>query len=194
MTTESKHEVPSVKLIEALRASGIPQRVIASRLAISPSAVSLLLRGDRALKFDEAVKIQNMIGQVVTSDQPAGRELPVIGWSGAGKWLEAIELARRAIWVPNETSGKFGLDVVGDSMNLVLPEGSVAIVDPEQTDLYSGKLYLLQNSEGEATIKRYRSDPARFEPVSDNDEYVPFRVGSTDFKVIGRVTGGLQAF
>jgi SOS-response transcriptional repressor LexA len=79
-------------------------------------------------------------------------------------------------------------------MNLLLPEGSHAIVDPEDRRLFNGKLYLLRNAEGEATIKRYRTDPARFEPVSDNPDYLPFEIGQLDFSIIGRVTSGLQKF
>lgn len=194
MAKNSTSDLASSQLLEALRESGIPQRVIAMKLNLSPSAVSLMLKGERTLKFDEAVLIQNMLGLGAGPAEGSGRDLPVIGMTGAGKWLEAIEVARRTFWVPAETPGKFAVEVVGDSMNQLLPEGSLAIVDPEQTDLYAGKLYLLRNGEGEATIKRYRSDPARFEPVSDNPEYVPFSISSTDFRVIGRVTGGLQNF
>lgn len=150
----------------------MPQRVVAMKLNLSPSAVSLIMKGERALKFDEAVKIQNLLGASTAATGGAGRELPVIGWSGAGKWVEAIEVPRHQVWVPNQTAGKFGVEVSGDSMDIVLPEGSTAIIDPEQVDLYAGKLYLLINADGEATIKRYRAEPARFEPVSNNPEYV----------------------
>lgn len=194
MTEKPPIDLPSAQLIEALRESGIPQRVVAMKLSLSPSAVSLMMKGERALKFDEAVKIQNLLGIAPTVEGASGRDLPVIGWSGAGKWVEAIEVTRNQVWVPNQTPGKFGVEVSGDSMDIVLPEGSTAIVDPDQLDLYAGKLYLLINVDGEATIKRYRAEPARFEPVSNNPEYVPFAVGSTDFRVIGRVTGALQMF
>jgi phage repressor protein C with HTH and peptisase S24 domain len=152
----------------------------------------MLFKGQRALKHDEAIQLQELLG--LEDGGAAGRDIPLIGMTGAGKWLEAIEVARKTVWVPAGTEGTFAVEVVGDSMNVLLPEGSIAIIDPEQTEVYGGKLYLLRNSEGEATIKRYRTDPSRFEPVSDNPEYVPFSIGSTDFRVIGRVTGGLTTF
>ncbi|EJU14955.1 Phage repressor protein [Sphingomonas sp. LH128] len=184
-------DTPTRDLLEAVKEAGIPQRVIASKMNLPPSAVSNLFKGERSLKFNEAVILQELLG---VANNARGRELPLIGMAGAGNWLEAIEVTRRQVWMPSEAEGQFALDVVGDSMNLVLPEGSTAIIDTEQTELYVGKLYVLLNPDGEATIKRYRSDPARFEPVSDNPEHSPFSVGSGDFRVIGRVTAGLQMF
>lgn len=187
-----KIRLSSAALLKALKDAGVPQRAVATKLAIAPSAVSMLFKGERALKHDEAIQLQELLG--LNDERSSGRHIPVIGMTGAGKWLEAIEVARKAIWVPAGTEGTFAVEVVGDSMNILLPEGSIAIIDPEQTEVYGGKLYLLRNAEGEATIKRYRTDPSRFEPVSDNPEYVPFSIGSTDFRVIGRVTGGMTTF
>lgn len=190
--------MPPPKMIAALKKAGITQREVAERLGISPSAVSNLMSGSRGLKHSEAIKLLEMLEVAGwsdgTSSSSGGREVPLIGMAGAGRWVEAVELAKEHVWIPPRAEGKFALEVVGDSMNLLLPEGSIAIIDPDQTDLYAGKLYLLRNVEGEATIKRYRSDPARFEPVSDNASYVSFAVGSTDFRVLGRVTAGMQIF
>lgn len=184
-------DTPTRNLLDAVKEAGIPQRVVASKLSLAPSAVSNLFKGERGLKYNEAVILQELLGGVAS---PRGRELPLIGMAGAGQWLEAIEVTRRHVWMPAEAEGQFALDVIGDSMNLMLPEGTTAIVDPEQTELYVGKLYLLLNPEGEATIKRYRSDPARFEPVSDNPDHSPFSVAAGEFRVLGRVTAGLQMF
>ncbi len=46
--------------------------------------------------------------------------------------------------------------------------------------------YIIANEEGEATYKRYRPSPERYEPVSTNDEHQPlFPNGALN--VIGRV-------
>ncbi len=180
---------PSADLLKRLEDAGVPKRIIASTILVQPSAVSDLYAGRRQLKHDEAVALMNLVPA-----SARGRELPVIGMAGAGNWLEAIERADDQVWAPREANGKFVVEVVGQSMNLLLPEGSFAVVDPDDRDLFAGKLYLLRNSEGEATIKRYRADPARFEPVSDDASFEPFSIGSFDFQVIGRVTFGMQRF
>lgn len=188
----SDNAIPTAEaILNSLRDANIPNAVIARKLALAPSAVTNLFAGTRTLKLHEA---NILLSLLPTAPKPA--QIPVIGMAGAGRWLEAIQEARTTLALPAEANvrGKFGVDVVGDSMNQLLPEGSVAIIDPDDTALFSGKIYLLLNGDGEATIKRYRVDPARFEPVSDNDEYVPFEIGTTDFRVVGRVTFGIQRF
>lgn len=182
---------PSQEILDRLEAAGIPKRVIAEKLLIPPSGVTDLFRGRRGLKHDEALKLLSMLPQ-----QRQGREVPVIGMAGAGNWIEAIELASEKAWLPEQVgaAGKFAVRVVGQSMNLLLPEGSLAVVDPDDRELYVGKLYLLMNGDGEGTIKRYRADPARFEPVSDDPSFEPFSIANFDFRIIGRVTSGVQAF
>ena len=177
-------------ILQELKDMGVKGKEIAALLGIPPSAVTNLYKGTRRLKHEEAMKLINLISGATV------KELPVIGMAGAGAWLEAIEDSTTSITVPVDmyTGGTFCVEVSGDSMNIVLPEGSFAIIDPTDIELYNGKLYLLRNHEGEATIKSYRTDPARFEPMSDNPEYVPFLLGSTDLQVIGRVTGSLVKF
>ena len=185
-------EITSEELLSELRDMGVKGKEIAELLNIAPSAVSALYKGTRRLRHDEAMKLMKVITGTTA------KELPVIGMAGAGAWVEAIEHSRATVTLPMpmyaDVGGAFAVEVAGDSMNVVLPEGSYAIIDPGQTDLFSGHLYLLRNGEGEATIKAYKNDPARFEPMSDNPEYGPFLVGSTDFSVIGRVTGSLRKF
>jgi repressor LexA len=180
----------SARLIQALKDAHVPQRAVADKLSLAPSAVSMLFQGRRELKHDEALKLQELLDV-----DPSVIEIPLIGMAGAGNWVEAIEVARRTVWVPAASAGKFAIEIVGDSMNLAgLPEGATAIVDPEDTDLHVGKIYLLLNGDGEATVKRFRHDPARFEPVSSNPKHAPFSVGSSDFRVIGRISGAVQLF
>lgn len=184
-------ETPTKELLSRLEEAGVPKGVIAKRLALSASAVSDLYAGRRQLKYDEAAKLMTEF-----PGQSVAKNLPLIGMAGAGNWLEAIESTQQRIVVPKPLveKAKFLVEVRGQSMNLMLPDGSYAAVDPDDRDLYVGKLYLLMNADGEATIKRYRADPGRFEPVSDDPFFQPIRIGSMDFRVIGRVTAGMQKF
>lgn len=179
------------QIIQSLREHGVPQRVIAAKLAISQSAVSDLLNGKRQMKLSEAIAVLELLPR-----QQEPREVPVIGMAGAGNWLEAIEHAASYLTVPGQIgdAGSFAVEVSGQSMNQMLPEGSLALVDPHDRSLYNGRIYLLRNDDGEATIKRYRTDPSRFEPVSDDPSFQPFEIGSTNFEVIGRVVSGHTRF
>jgi SOS-response transcriptional repressor LexA len=179
------------QLIQALRDNGVPQRVIAQKLLLSQSAVSDLMNGKRQLKWNEAQAILSLLPK-----RPEPREVPVIGMAGAGNWVEAIENAASTLTVPGEfgDAGTFAVEVSGQSMNLLLKEGALALIDPEDRSLYNGRIYLLRNDEGEATIKRYRTDPSRFEPVSDDPTFVPFETGHTRFDVVGRVLSGHVKF
>lgn len=60
------------------------------------------------------------------------------------------------------------LRVVGDSMNVVSPPDSVIFVDRNDKVLVPGACYVISNNDGEATYKRFMTNPMRFEPYSYN--------------------------
>jgi repressor LexA len=120
-----------------------------------------------------------------SADQP--RQVPLIGQIAAGAWREAIHAPVDFVWTTGGGPRVFGLLPVGDSMNRLIPEGAHVLVDPDDVELKDGKVYAVRNDAGEATIKRYRSDPPRLEPVSDNAEHQPIFFGREAFVIIGRV-------
>lgn len=200
MTEPSDRAIPksttdeSMALLLAVEAMGVPKKVVAQKLLVSPSAVTELYAGRRKLSYKEGMVLAKLVNQTVRGADD--RELPVIGMAGAGNWEEAIEHTTEYVPVPGQldVSGKFLVEVKGQSLNLLIPEGSLAIIDPDERGLYAGKLYLLLNDDGEATIKRYRVDPSRFEPVSSDPSFKPFNLGDANFRVVGRVTGAMQRF
>lgn len=184
-------ELPtSDQLLAELRDRGIKGKDIADLLGIAPSAVTALYKGKRQLKLDEAIKLMHWIGGV------EARSLPLIDMKKASRWKDAMELSVASISMPKEIDapGTFTVTVVDDMMADVLPEGAFAIVDVEQTELFSGNAYLLVNEGDEGVIMMYQNDPARFEPRSSNPKHAPIRLGSASVQVIGRVTGALRKF
>lgn len=115
--------------------------------------------------------------------------VPVIGISSAGNWREAIELPTRKMPMPADRGGAncFALEAVGDSMDRMISDGATVVVDPDQTQLYNDKVYLIENGEHETQIKLYRSNPARFEPASSNESHKPIMMGEEPIRVIGRI-------
>lgn len=201
---------------QTMKAKGVSQAHLAEALGFtSQSAVSALLAGKRRVTVDEAAAIYAFLG--LDRAQDAGtsasailrpelssvrlREddpveafpdygvVPVIGIAGAGRWREAVEVPLGHMPVPGRLAGRgaFGIEVSGDSMDLLIEDGGLILVDPGQKELSPGGVYLIANSRGEATVKRYRRDPARFEPCSSNPAHRPFLVSEDDFSVLGKV-------
>ncbi|WP_395391600.1 LexA family transcriptional regulator [Novosphingobium sp. BL-8A] len=117
--------------------------------------------------------------------------IPLVGEIAAGNWREAIEHREDMIFPPVEglSEAAFALRTRGDSMDKIIPDGGYVVIDPYEADLREGKVYAVMNSEGETTIKLFRSDPARLEPCSSNPEHQPISLGREQFTIIGMAKG-----
>lgn len=169
-----------------MRERGVTQTDLAkvARLT-SQSAMSNILKGVRRVTADEARTIYNYLG---IREEPNFRVAPVIGITSAGNWREAIEVPIGSIPYPASIAGPraFGLEVSGDSMNLVIENGGWVLIDPDRKELRPGSCYLISNGD-ECTVKMYQRAPARFDPCSTNTDHVGFLVSENDFTVIGQV-------
>lgn len=169
---------------------GISQTEMAKVLGLpSQSAFSNILTGKRAVKVHEAETIYRYLGLAMAKESTGLFQVPIIGFSGAGQWREAVEVPLGWFPVPPAVAGpkSFSVQVSGDSMDQVLPDGSYAVVDPDQRELRDGKCYLLQNGDHEVTIKCYRRNPSRFVPLSNNDTHQEFLVSDHDLVILGRI-------
>ena len=202
---------------QTMKARSISQAHLAEALGFaSQSAVSALLAGKRRVTVDEAAAIYGLLGldaagqawapsaHAFAPPESASARLresgpdeavpdygivPVIGIAGAGRWREAVEVPLGHMPVPGRLAGRgaFGIEVSGDSMDLLIEDVGLILVDPGQKELSPGGVYLIANSGGEATVKRYRREPARFEPCSSNPAHRAFLVSDDDFSVLGKV-------
>lgn len=154
----------------------------------SQSAMSGILAGTRGVKVDEARRIYSHLNLVAGATEPI-KSVPIIGLTNAGNWREAVHVAVGSMSIPQAIGSKdaFAIEVVGDSMDLLIESGGYVLIDPAQRQLYDGKVYLIENAEYETTVKRYRANPARFTPMSSNPEHQEFELGDGRYKVIGRV-------
>lgn len=114
---------------------------------------------------------------------------PLISWVQASRYVEICDPYERGdsegeVEVPYGKDTLIALRVKGSSMNRVAPEGSVIIVDYSEKSLTSGKYYVVKQ-DGEATFKRYRTNPDRFEPESTESHDTLFPAGAVE--VVGRV-------
>lgn len=171
------------------------QTKVASAVGLtSQSALSNILNGSRKVEVEEARKIYRHLRLVPVSGV-AVRTVPIVGLTNAGNWREAIEMPIGTMSIPAAVGSEnaFAVEIRGDSMDLLIEDGGYAVVDPAQTSLYDGKVYLIENGEHETTVKRYRTNPARFCPMSSNPEHEDFELGSGHYRVIGRIVwkGGI---
>lgn len=173
-------------LKKALDEKQFTQKQVARALNVRQPAISEIINGGRRLRIDEAEIIKQFIG---IEDAPQIQWVPLIGLASAGSWNEAVIMPERQRPIPMGSAGKraFAVEIRGDSMDKILPEGGWAIVDPDQTGLYIKGVYLIENGEHDATIKRYMGEPARFEPVSTNPTHQPLFLANVPHRVIGRV-------
>ncbi len=123
-----------------------------------------------------------------------GRKVPVLGAVAAGNWREAIGFSDETITIPDSLRGPnlFALRVDGDSMDRVVPDGGLAVIDPDDLSLIDGRIYVVCNSSHETTMKRYRASPASLIPVSNNPSHKPIEIGREAFQTIGRAIYALQ--
>ena len=171
---------------EKMRELNVTQKTLADELKLNQSAISNILKGERHVKVHEASYIYRRLG---LEQQPSVQLVPIIGLASAGNWREAIQHPGGVMPVPKSVAGDraFAVEITGDSMDRIIQNGGFAVVDPDQTQLYNEKIYLIENGEHEALVKMYRSNPARFEPCSHNDSYETLQIGQTHIRVIGRV-------
>lgn len=125
----------------------------------------------------------------LTTLQTQIHQAPVISWVEAGRWTASDTLpagSGDAVIVSHLRSTVFALRVHGNSMDRIAPEESVIVVDYGDRDLIDGRYYVFRLSNGgDATFKRYRTNPTRLEPDSTRPHETIFPDETVE--VIGRV-------
>lgn len=149
------------------------------------SQISLTL--DRIVDFARALNVPPMA--IIDETTSQMRAVPIAGSIAAGNWREAVHDPQGYAAVHSEGIGEnaFALRVVGDSMDKIVPEGGIIVVDPDQLDLSNRCVYAVQNGSGETTFKQFRSSPPTLEPCSTNSAHTPIAIGREPFVVLGRV-------
>lgn len=171
---------------ERMKEMRVSQVALAEEMGLNQSAISNILKGQRQVKVHEASFIYR---RLKLEPEARIKFVPAIGLSSAGNWREAVQMPGRSVAVPIGIGGTraFAVELQGDSMDKLIPEGGYVVVDPDETRLNNGRVYLIENDDHETQVKLYRSDPARFEPRSFNDSHQPVYLDEHRVRVIGRV-------
>lgn len=135
---------------------------------------------------------------------PSYSHVPLYGSIAAGVPLAIIPVEDTfpiPIEVHKRYPNAFLLRVSGESMNHVLPDGSYALVDPDQNEIKSTAAYALCVADGDATIKRIKRLANGIELLPDSKDPT-FKPVIFDFEdnspeeitIIGRVVWMMLPF
>lgn len=181
-------EVQDIKRL--MRERGYKQVDLANLLDVMPNKISKSFSGERRFTVEEMDKIRDWLGAAAVAGGEGVRMLPIIGQVAAGHWSEAIKTTANRMPAPEPDlhSDAFVLEVQGDSMDKLVEDGGVVIVDPSDKALFPGRFYVIQDASGDATFKQFADAPARLVPCSNNPAHKDITIGSGEgFTVIGRV-------
>lgn len=149
-----------------------------------------LLAGVLGVSVDWFTRGHSNIAPPGSSPAQPKIRVPLISWVSAGAmsfpdvseeligWVEEAGLDSNGDWI--------ALRVVGDSMDRISPPESIIFVDRNDKVLVPNACYVISNSDGEATYKRFRPNPMRFEPVSTNPAHEPI-YPTREPLIVGRV-------
>lgn len=130
---------------------------------------------------------------VMLGDDAGVAAVPLISWVSAGllavaDHVDEIDQAPMIGAADLPPGNWIALRVIGDSMDLISPPGSIILVDRADHRLVPNACYVIADEEGGSTYKRWRPDPERWEPVSLNKTHDTFYVSPDNApRVVGRV-------
>lgn len=194
MTRPPVPTIPGSNHIRAVRKSrGLTMQELADKVGVHFTTIAKLERSQRKLSaemvHDIAVAL-NVEPSALLNERPervSVRTIPIVGRISASGWKATTEDVIGHMAAPVSAPRAFALQPDGDSMDRVVGQDGMIIVDPDQQMLHDGKLYAILNEEGEATFKQYRANPPRLEPLSNNPEHKAIPLGASPFTVVGRV-------
>lgn len=184
---------------------GLTQAGLAERLGVEQPTVQRWEKGKREPDLGQLHQIAKALGVEVSAllgqneIVPLGPQLTLRGEVAAGVWVEAAEwpsedwqtfTGRADVTVPDEF--RFGLRVVGDSMSMVYPEGTIL----ECVSVFGGAepipgrrvIVVRENDrqEYEATVKELVEQEGELwlVPRSYNPSHQPFRLAELEEGVV----------
>lgn len=193
------------KLAEIRAKRGLTQAQLAERIDVAQATVQRWEKGKREPDFGQLHALASALGVTVSEllegdiASPVGPRLFVKGEVAAGVWRDAVE-APPDEWetfygrsdVTADIEHRFGLRVVGDSMDEIYPPGTIVecISLFGRAEALPGKrvVVIRMNEEGmhEATIKQLveRDGDLWLVPRSSNPSHMPFKLNGPEAGIV----------
>jgi len=196
------------RLRELRKATGMKQKELAAAVQMGESTISMYEMEKREPDFETLemfsdffnVDINYIIGRTetstfipITQSRFIVRKVPVYGRIPAGTPFEAIQDSIGEVDVPSQFHGKedlFALLVVGDSMNKIVPDGYIALLQKCDT-LENGEIGAVLINGYDATLKKFfrLTERVVLEPLSFNPIHQPVMIGQDgpEIKILGKL-------
>ena len=179
---------------------GLTQEELGNYVGVQKSAIAKYENGRiENLKRTTIEKLSELFGilpsellGISATNNVMSNTTNVIGVVPAGTPLEAIEDIIGEIEYPSRFANKevFALQIKGDSMNKVLPDGCIGLFEKTST-LENGEIGAIMVNGDDATVKKfYRlTDSYVLEPLSFNPEQHPLIIkdGTVPVHAIGKL-------
>ena len=166
----------NMSLAKFAREVGIPEHTLYSALnnGLSGSSMMTAMPIISALGLSPSEAANGRFA--FAPDPPSSVDVPLYGSISAGKPIEPSE-AEGSFPVPAQLHRAypraFFLRVEGESMNRILPNGCLALVDPRTRVDVSGDVYAVTVGDQTATVKRVRllENGLELQPYSDDPTF-----------------------
>ena len=188
VSLHARMEAEEIKA-ELLRRN-MSQRDLALAIGMDENHLSKALAGKRQFKVPEMDAIRNELApEDGLEDRLQVRSLPLLGEVPAGSFQPQEQRGGKRLIVsdPDVPARAYGLRIRGDSMDLIAPDGSTVIIDPDDKQLWPRRRYVIRTQDGETTFKEYREGPARLVPCSSNPAHQEILIGAEPIIIEGAV-------
>jgi phage repressor protein C with HTH and peptisase S24 domain len=182
-------------LAEAIKLRKISQAQLAEAAGTSQQQIGRLANGEREMT---AIWAERLAAPLKTSPEklvfPNIRRFraPVLSWVSAGRMAQKegvrkTDIKKYVLLADLPKGDWIVLEVEGDSMDRVAPDGSYIAVNLADQRTVNDKFYVFGTQEGEATFKRFRAgNPPRLQPFSTNPDHETQQMNE-EMLVVGRV-------
>lgn len=197
----------------------LTQQELADKLNSAKSTIGMYENGNRKPSYEVLIKLSEIfdcsIDYIVgTSNErnsnvqydPNAKvySVPIVGRIRAGEPILAEDNIEGyfpilpSMYNADSTQDLFCLEVIGDSMNNVIEEGSYALIRKQDTAENGDIVVALVNGDNEATLKRFEqinNSLVALKPDSTNKDYSVryIDLSSTEFKIIGKIIGKFKS-
>lgn len=182
-------------LAAAIKARDLTPRRLAEVAGTSRQQVEKLVSGERELtaiwaeRLAPALKVSPE--ELVFPSLKRSR-VPLLSWVSAGKLghedgVRKSDIRKYTFAADLPKGDWIALEVKGDSMDRVAPDGATIFVNRADDKLVDNAFYVFSTPAGEVTFKRYRAGARpRLQPFSTNPDHETIHV-TEEMHVIGRV-------
>lgn len=185
-------------LAVAIKKRQLSPAKLAEAAGTSRQQVERLIHGEREMTAIWAERLAGPLRcapeELVFPDLRRQR-IPLLSWVSAGRLavqdgVKRTDIRKYILAADLPKGDWIALEVQGDSMDRIAPDGSYIFVNCADQSLIDDEFYVFGTDEGDATFKRYRAAsngrPPRLQPYSTNPDHETLPVTEQTL-TIGRV-------